>query len=107
MPEEEPSVLQHIRKREVELSVRADQARRDAEQIVADAKREAADILKNADVDGRRTAEEWHKEQLASVLEEVDKLHRSGEEQVKAARLKGEQNLSTAIDKILNVVMSE
>ncbi|MGZ4947290.1 MAG: V-type ATPase subunit subunit G family protein [Halobacteriota archaeon] len=107
MPEEKPSVLQQIRKKEVELSVRTDQARRDAEQIVADAKREAADILKNAETDGRRTAEGWHKEKLASVLEEVDKLHKSGEEQVKTARLKGEQNLSTAIGKILNVVMSE
>ena len=55
MPEEQPSVLQQIRKKEVELSVKADQARRDAEQIVADAKREAADILKNAEVDGRRS----------------------------------------------------
>ena len=107
MPEEKPSVLQQIRKKEVELSVRADQARRDAEKFVADARREAADILKNAEADGRRTAEGWHKEKLASVLEEVDKLHRSGEEQVKTARLKGEQNLSTAIDKILHVVMSE
>ena len=107
MPEEKPSVLQQIRKKEVELSVRADQARRDAEQFVVDARREAADILKNAETDGRRTAEGWHKEKSASVLEEVDKLHRSGEEQVKTARLKGEQNLSTAIDKIIRVVMSE
>jgi vacuolar-type H+-ATPase subunit H len=107
MPEEEPSVLQHIRKREVELSVRADQARRDAEQIVADAKREAADILKNAEADGRRTAEEWHKEKLASVLEEVDKLHKSGEDEVKTTRLRGEQKLSKAIDKIVTVVISE
>jgi V/A-type H+-transporting ATPase subunit G/H len=106
MSGEQPSVLQQIRKREVELSVRADQARRDAEQIVADAKREAADILKNAEADGRRTAEEWHKEKLASVLEEVDKLHRSGEDEVKTARLRGEQNLSKAIDKIVNVVIS-
>jgi V/A-type H+-transporting ATPase subunit G/H len=106
MSGEQPSVLQQIRKREVELSVRADQARRDAEQIVADAKREAADILKNAEADGRRTAEEWHKEKLASVFEEVDKLHRSGEDEVKTARLRGEQNLSKAIDKIVNVVIS-
>jgi vacuolar-type H+-ATPase subunit H len=107
MPEQKPSVLQQIRKREVELSVRADQARRDAEQIVADAKREAANILKIADTDGRRNAEEWHKEKLASVLEEVDKLHRSGEDEVKTARLRGEQNLPKAIDKIVNVVISE
>jgi V/A-type H+/Na+-transporting ATPase subunit G/H len=106
MPGEQPSVLQQIRKREVELSVRADQARRDAEQIVADAKREAADILKNAEAEGSSTAEEWHKERLASVLEEVDKLHRSGEDEVKNVRLKGEQNLPKAIDKIVNVVIS-
>ncbi|MGZ7112290.1 MAG: V-type ATPase subunit subunit G family protein [Halobacteriota archaeon] len=106
MPGEQPSVLQQIRKKEVELSVRADQARRDGEQIVADAKREASDILKNAEVDGRRTAERWHEEQLASVLEEVDKLHRSGEDEVKTARLRGEQNLPMAIDKIVNVVIS-
>jgi len=106
MPEEKPSVLQQIRKKEVELSVRADQARRDGEQIVADAKREAADILKNAEVDGKSAAERWHKNKLASVLEEVDKLHRSGEDEVKTARLKVEQNLPTAIDKIVNVVIS-
>jgi V/A-type H+/Na+-transporting ATPase subunit G/H len=106
MPEEKPSVLQQIRKKEVELSVRTDQARRDAEQIVADAKREAADILKNAEADGRRTAEEYHKEKLTSVLKEVDSLHASGEEEVRTVRLKGEQNLSQAVDKILNVVIS-
>jgi vacuolar-type H+-ATPase subunit H len=106
MPEEEPSVLQQIRKKEVELSVRLDQARRDAEQIVADAKKEAADILKNAEFDGRIAAERWHEEQLANVLEEVDKLHRSGEDEVKTAKLKGEQNLSKAIDKIVTVVIS-
>ena len=107
MPAEEPSVLQQIRKKEVELSVRVDQVRKDAEQIIADAKKEAADILKNAEVDGRIAAERWHAEQLASVREEVDKLHRSGEDEVKTARLKGQQNLSKAIDKIVNVVISD
>jgi len=106
MPEEKPSVLQQIRNKEVELSVRTDQARRDAEQIVADARREAAVILKNAEADGRRTAEEYRKEKLATALEEVDSLHRSSEAEVKAARLKGEQNLSNAVDKILHVVIS-
>jgi V/A-type H+-transporting ATPase subunit G/H len=106
MSAEEPSVLQQIRKKEVELSVQLDQARRDAEEIVADAKKEAADILKNAEADGRIAAEKWHEEQLASVLEEVDQLHRSGEEEVKTVKLKGERNLSKAIDKIVTVVIS-
>ena len=59
MAEEEPSVLQHIRRKEVELSVKADEARRDAEQIVADAKTEAADILKQAEIDGKQAADEY------------------------------------------------
>jgi vacuolar-type H+-ATPase subunit H len=106
MPEEKPSVLQQIRNKEVELNVRTDQARRDAAQMVADARREAADILKKAEADGRRTVEEYRKEKLATVLEEVDSLHRSSEAEVKAARLKGEQNLSNAVDKIQRVVIS-
>ncbi|MGA7076441.1 MAG: V-type ATPase subunit subunit G family protein [Halobacteriota archaeon] len=106
MPAEKPSVLQQIRKREVELSVRTDQARRDAEQMVADARREAAVILKNAEADGSRTAEEYRKEKLASALEKVDSLHKSSEAEVKAARLKGEQNMSKAVNKILHVVIS-
>jgi vacuolar-type H+-ATPase subunit H len=106
MPEEKPSVLQQIRNKEVELNVRTDQARRDAAQMVADARREAADILKKAEADVRRTVEEYRKEKLATVLEEVDSLHRSSEAEVKAARLKGEQNLSNAVDKIQRVVIS-
>jgi vacuolar-type H+-ATPase subunit H len=107
MPEENLSVLQQIRRKEVELSVRTDQARRDAEQIVADARREAADILKNAEADGRRIAEDYRKEELATAFEEVDSLRRSSEAEVEAARLKGEQKLSKAVDKILHVVISE
>lgn len=107
MPEEKPSVLQQIRKREVELSVRADQARIDAEQIVVDAKREAADILKSADADGRRIAEEYHQEKLGSVLKEVDSIRSSGKEEVRTVRLRGEQNLPKAVDTILSVVISE
>ena len=57
MAEEEPSILQQIRRKEVELSVKADQARRDAEQIVADARREAAHILKQAETDGKQAAD--------------------------------------------------
>jgi len=59
MPEGEPSVLQQIRRKEVELSVKADHARRDAEQVVADAKREAAAILKQAETNGKQAADEY------------------------------------------------
>jgi len=53
--------LQQIRRKEVELSVKADHARRDAEQVVADAKREAAAILKQAETDGKQAADEYSK----------------------------------------------
>jgi V/A-type H+-transporting ATPase subunit G/H len=106
MPAEKTSVLQQIRKKEVELSVRVDQARVDAEQMVTEAKKEATDVLKNAEIEGRRVAEEYNKEKMATVLKEVDDLRRSGEAEVEAVRLKGEHNLSKAIDKIINVVIS-
>ena len=107
MPEVEASILQRIRRKEVELSIQADQARREAEQITADAKREAADILKNAEAEGAKVAEEYYEKRLVSVHDEVENLKRLGEEEAKSAQLKGERNLSKAVDKILKVVSPE
>ncbi|MGZ4864278.1 MAG: V-type ATPase subunit subunit G family protein [Halobacteriota archaeon] len=107
MADVEPSLLQQIRKREVELSVETDQARREAEQIVAYAKREAAEIIKKAENDGQNAADELYKKDLASIFEEVEKLKQCGEEEAKSSRLQGEQHLSEAIDLILTVVTPE
>lgn len=107
MAEEEPSVLQQIRRKEVELSVKADQTRRDAEQIVADARKEAADILKKADADGRKAADEYSEKRLASVLDEVKDLQQLGKEQASRVRLGGEQNLPEAVEKIVKAVTPE
>ena len=107
MPEEEPSILQQIRRKEVELSVKADQARRDAEQIITDAKREAADILKKAETDGTQSADEYSKKRLARVLNEVEELKRLGTEEAELTRQSGEQNLSKAVEKIVKAVTPE
>jgi vacuolar-type H+-ATPase subunit H len=107
MAEEEPSVLQKIRRKEVELSVKADQARRDAEQIVADARREAADILKKADIDGKQAADEYSKKKLAAVLNEVKNLQRLGKEEAERIKQGGEQKLPTAVEKIVKAVTPE
>ena len=107
MAEVEPSVLQQIRRKEVELSVKADQARRDAEQIVADAKQEAAAILKQAETDGKQAADEYSKKRLAGVLSEVEDLKRLGTEEAELTRKSGEQNLSKAVEKIVKAVTPE
>jgi vacuolar-type H+-ATPase subunit H len=105
--EAERSVLQQIRRKEVELSVKADEARGEAEKIIADAKRTAAEIVKNAEVEGIKAADEFYKKRLASVLNEIENLKKLGEEEAKSAQMKGEQHLSKAIDKIVKVVTLE
>ena len=107
MAELEPSVLQQIRKKEVELSVKSDQARRDAEQIVAEAKREAAATLSAAENEGRTVANESYKIGLARVMDEVARLKRLGEEETKSAKLQGERNLPRAVDQIVKVIIPE
>ncbi|MGA9080383.1 MAG: V-type ATPase subunit subunit G family protein [Halobacteriota archaeon] len=107
MAEAEPSILQQIRRKEVELSVKADQARRDAEQIVADARREAVDILKKAEIDGKQAADEYSKKRLAAVLNEVETLQRLGKEEAELTKQGGEQNLSKAIEIIVKAVTPE
>ena len=106
-PETKTSVLQQIRKKEVELSVKVDEARRKAEQVVADAKKEAAEILKSAEIQGTKAADEYYEKRYANILNEVENLKKLGEEEAKAAKTKGEQNLSKAIDKIVKVVTLE
>ncbi|HYC20361.1 MAG TPA: V-type ATPase subunit subunit G family protein [Candidatus Bathyarchaeia archaeon] len=107
MAEEEPSVLQQIRRKEVELSVKTDQARQDAEQVVADAAREAAQILKKAESDGKKAAENYSKERLAEVLSEVEDLRHVGTEEAELTRQSGEQHLSEAVEKIVKAVIPE
>ena len=102
--EKEQSVLQHIRRKEVELSVKVDEARREAEQIIVDAKRKAAEIVKNAEVEGIKAADEYYKKRQANILNEIENLKKLGEEEANSAKMKGEQNLSKAIDTIVKVV---
>ena len=105
--ETEQSVLQQIRRKEVELSVKVDEARREAEQIIADAKRDAAEIVKNAEVEGIKAADEYYKKRQAGILNEIENLKKLGEEEANSAKTKGEQNLSKAIDTIVKVVTLE
>ena len=107
MAEVEPSVLQQIRRKEVELSVKADQVRQKAEQIVADARREAGDTLKKAETDGQQAADEYSKKRLAGVLSEVEDLKRLGTEEAELTRKSGEQNLPKAVEKIVKAVAPE
>jgi len=88
----------------VELSVKVDEARREAEQIIVDAKREAAEIVKNAEVEGIKAADEYYKKRQANILNEIENLKKLGEEGANSAKMKGEQNLSKAIDTIVKVV---
>jgi vacuolar-type H+-ATPase subunit H len=107
MAEEELSVLQQIRRKEVELSVKADQVRQNAEQIVADARREASDILKKADTDGQQAADEYSKKMRAGVLMEVENLKLLGKEEAELTKQGGEQNLPKAVEKIVKAVAPE
>jgi vacuolar-type H+-ATPase subunit H len=105
--EAEQSALQQIRRKEVELSVKADETRREAEQIIADAKTRAAEILKNAEDEGTKAADEYYEKRLASVRNEIENLKKRGEEETNSAKMRGEQHLSKAIDKIVKVVTAE
>ena len=101
------SVLQQIRKKELELNVKIDEARRESEKIVANAKREAEKILKNAEVQGAKVAEEFYKKRYTRLLNESENLKKLAAEELKSITVKGEQNLPLAIDRIITLVTLE
>lgn len=101
------SVLQQIRKKEVELNVKIDEARRESEKIIANAKIEAEEILKNAELQGAKAAEELYKKRYTHILNEIENLKKLGDRALKSVMIKGEQNLPKAIDKVVKIVTLE
>jgi vacuolar-type H+-ATPase subunit H len=103
----EKSILQKIREKELEIGVKIDQSRRDADQLQETAKKAASMILVQADEEGRAIAGEFYQKEIEKVRNEVKSLESYTGEEVKAVREKGERNLPQAVDRIVSIVLSE
>jgi len=103
----ERSVLQRIREKELELSVKIDNTRRDADHIIENAKQEATELTRKFEREAEIAAAEQQKRDLEVTEREVERLRSLGSRETQAVREKGETNLERAIGKIIKIVTLE
>jgi len=103
----EKSLLQQIREKELMLSIKIDETRREAEEITLKARKEASEMIENSDREGKKAAQEYYEKEMENLKKEIEQLKSQSNQQAMSVRVDGERNLPSAIDKIVKVVSGE
>jgi vacuolar-type H+-ATPase subunit H len=103
----EKSLLQLIREKELMLSIKIDETRREAEEIIRIARKEAADMIETSHREGNKAAQEYHAKEMEKILQEIQQLRDQGNQQAMSIRAKGERNLQPATEKIVKLIFLE
>lgn len=103
----ERSLLQKIREKELEINIRVDEARREAENIIARARKDADEILKKAEAEAKREAEGLTRREMEAVTREVEAMRSGGGDEIRILKEKGERNVGRAVEQVVQVVAPE
>jgi vacuolar-type H+-ATPase subunit H len=101
---EEKSLLQQIREKEMMISIKIDETRRDGEEVILSARKEAAEMIENSEREGKKAAQEYFEKEMEKLRKEIEQLRDQSNQQALLVREEGERNLPSAIDKIAKVV---
>ena len=102
VPEE--SILQRIRHKELELSVEIEKVRRDGDQRIELAKKDATELIRKYEEEAENHVTEYEKKELESIRTSVESVKRKGEEEAKMVRDKGIKNLPRTINLIVRTI---
>lgn len=102
----EKSLLGKIREKELEMSVKIDEARIEADLMLEKAKKESLAIITSSETEGKKSAHEFLQKEIERIQIEADHIRVQAGEDVKAVRVKGEKNSPAAIEKITAIVIS-
>ena len=102
----EKSLLAKIREKELEMSVKVDQARSEADHMLEQAKKESQALIMTSETEGKKAANEFFLTELEKIRAEADHVQAVAREEVKVVREKGEKNLPRAIERIVTIVLS-
>lgn len=98
------SPLHLIREKEMEISGRVLAAKREAEQIVADARRKAVEIVKSAEAEGETLSVQEEKRVEAQLESDIAKVREAADRDVEAlGELVGER-MGKAVEHVVGAV---
>ncbi|MBE0417063.1 MAG: hypothetical protein IBX63_04815 [Coriobacteriia bacterium] len=98
------SPLHLIREKEMEISGRVLATKKEAEQIVSEARRKAVEIVQKAEAEGEVLSSEEEKRVTVQVERDVAKIHEDAEHEVEALRETIVERMSNAIDYVVGSV---
>ena len=104
---EEKSLLQQIREKEMMISIKVDETRREGEEVILKARKEASELIERSEREGKTAAQEYYEKEMEKLKKEIDQLKNQSNQQALLVRAEGERNLPAAIDKIAKVVSLE
>ena len=103
----EKSLLQRIREKELELSMRLDLARRTADETVRTGHEEAAHMVQVAEREAAQEGETIFRKEMEGVQKEIDEMREAGKGETDRLRHRGEGNLDKAVERIVHDVTLE
>jgi len=104
---EEKSLLQQIREKELTISIKIDETRREGEEVILSARKEASEVIETSEREGKKAAQEYYEKEMEKLRKEIEQLRNQSNQQALLVRMEGERNLPSAINKIAKVVSLE
>lgn len=98
------SPLHLIREKEMEISGRVLAAKKEAEEIVAAARRKSVEIVQKAEAEGERLSAEEEQRVEAQVEIDVAKVHEDAEREVEALRVVIGERTGKAVEYVVESV---
>jgi len=102
----EKSLLQQIREKELMLNIKIEDTRKEAEEIILKARKDAVDIVDRSEKEGKKAAEEYYIKEMERLKQEIEQLRDQGNQRTIKIKAEGEHNLPAAIEKIEKTVLT-
>jgi vacuolar-type H+-ATPase subunit H len=101
------TLLQQIREKELMLNIKIEDTRRDAEEIILKARRDADAMIENSETEGKAAAQRYYEDEIEAIKKEIDQLTTRGNQDAISIKETGERNLQPAIKKIVDTMSME
>lgn len=102
----EKSFLTKIREKELEVSVKIDDIRVEADRMIELAKKEAQEIINSSGTEGKKAADDYVQKEMKQIQAEADQTRLDAKQEVDSLLKKGEKNIPKAVEKIIGITLS-
>jgi vacuolar-type H+-ATPase subunit H len=68
------TLLQQIRQKELIISIKIDETRREGEEIILNARKEASEMKVNSEREGNKAAREYYEKEMEKIKKEIEQL---------------------------------